>query len=63
MARFGYFQPDDNGKFVVKQEMEADCMVNPGGDIVQLVKRDREGSDHQIVAVFRLCGGEFVRQL
>jgi hypothetical protein len=63
MARFGYFQPDNYGVSVVKQEVEADYLVNPeGGETVQLYKTDRDGSD-QVVAVFRLRGGEFVRQL
>jgi hypothetical protein len=63
MARFGYFQPDNYGTPVVKQEVEADYAMNPdGGETVQLFKADSEGAD-QIVAVFRMRGGEFVKQL
>jgi hypothetical protein len=63
MARFGYFQLNDLSVPVVIQEVEADYVINPGGgETIQLFKADREGSD-QIVAVFRLRGGEFVKQL
>jgi hypothetical protein len=65
MARFGYFQPDNYGTPVVKQEVEADYVINPGGgETVQLFKTStNESVSDPIVAVFRLRGGEFVRQL
>jgi hypothetical protein len=65
MTSFGYFQPNDYGTPVVKQEVEADYLVNPsGGETVQLFKTSKNSDESDpIVAVFRLRGGEFVRQL
>ncbi|MGD0788794.1 MAG: hypothetical protein ABR898_12470 [Terracidiphilus sp.] len=65
MARFGYFQLNNYGDPVVKQEVDADYVINPGGgETVQLFKTSKNSSEEDsIVAVFRLRGGEFVRQL
>ncbi len=65
MPRFGYFQLDNYGTPVVKQEVEADYLENPGGgETVQLYNVSKNSSmTDQIAAVFRLRNGEFVKQL
>ena len=65
MAIFGYFQLDNYGDPKEKDRIEAAYMVNPmSGDIVQLFNPARNTLEEDIlIAVFKLRGGEFVRQV
>ena len=65
MAVFGYFQLDNYGDPKEKDRIEADYMDNPmSGEIVQLFNKAKSSLDDPIlVAVFKLRGGEYVKQL